>query len=153
MLDAVTREIRLAVQAKSGTSAAVLIWTGVMALALLTAFAFLCVAGYDWLALHYGGVYAGLIMAGIFIVIAVIATAISALMRRRVRERAILARAARAHAPSWLFDPRLLGVAVQAGRSIGWQRIIPVAVLGFVVAQWAREYRGGDERQGQSEGH
>jgi hypothetical protein len=81
-------------------------------------------------------------MAGIFAVVAVIAAVIAALIRQRVRERAILARAAKAHSPSWLLDPKILGVAVEAGRTIGWQRIVPIAMLGFVVAQWMREARG-----------
>jgi hypothetical protein len=146
MLNALTREIRLAIQAKSGTSAAVLVWMGVLVFALLTAFVFLCVAGYDWLALRYDGVIAGLIMAGIFLGLAIVAAIIGALLRRRVRERAILARAARAHAPSWLLDPRILNTAIAAGRSFGWQRMIPVALLGFMVAQWARENRDRDEK-------
>jgi hypothetical protein len=102
---------------------------------------FLCVAGYAWLSLRFDGVIAGLIMAGIFVAVALIAALISALIRQRVRERAILARAARAHSPSWLLDPKILGIAVEAGRTIGWQRIVPVAVLGFVAMQWARENR------------
>jgi hypothetical protein len=146
MLNALTREIRLAIQAKSGTSAAVLVWMGVLVFALLTAFVFLCVAGYDWLALRYDGVIAGLIMAGIFLGLAIVAAIIGALLRRRVRERAILARAARAHAPSWLLDPRILNTAIAAGRSFGWQRMIPVALLGFMVAQWARENRDRGEK-------
>jgi hypothetical protein len=146
MLNALTREIRLAIQAKSGTSAAVLVWMGVLLFALLTAFVFLCVAGYAWLALRYDSVIAGLIMAGFFLVLAIVAAIISALLRRRVRERAILARAARAHAPSWLLDPRILNTAIAAGRSFGWQRIIPVALLGFMVAQWARENRDQGEK-------
>jgi hypothetical protein len=141
MLNALTREIRLAIQAKSGTNAAVLVWMGILVVALLTAFVFLCVAGYDWLALRYDSVIAGLIMAGIFFAVAIVAAIIGVLVRRRVRERAILARAARAHSPSWLLDPRILNAAVEAGRSFGWQRIVPVALLGFMVAQWARENR------------
>ena len=68
-------------------------------------------------------------------------------MRRRVRERAILARAAKAHAPPWLLDPRILNVAVEAGRTLGWQRLIPVALLGFMAAQWARESRERGKKQ------
>jgi hypothetical protein len=30
---------------------------------------------------------------------------------------------------------------MEAGRSLGWERIIPVALLGFMAAQWARERR------------
>jgi hypothetical protein len=46
-----------------------------------------------------------------------------------------------------LFDPKVLNVAVEAGRTIGWQRIVPVALLAFLAAQWAREYRDKSERQ------
>jgi len=141
MFKTLAREITLAIQAKNGMSPAVLGWLALMALALVTAFVFLCVAGYDWLALRYDYVVAGLIMTAVFVAIAVIAAIASALIRRRVRERAILARAAKAHAPPWLFDPRVLGVAMEAGRSLGWERIIPVALLGFMAAQWARERR------------
>jgi hypothetical protein len=142
MFKTLAREITLAIQARNGMSPAVVVWLAIMALALVTGFVFLCVAGYDWLALRYDNVAAGLIMTAIFVAIAVIAAIVSALIRRRVRERAILARAAKAHAPPWLFDPRILGVAVEAGRSLGWERIIPVALLGFMAAQWARERRG-----------
>jgi hypothetical protein len=146
MFKTLTREITAAIQAKSGASAAVLVWMVVMVLASISAFVFLSVAGYDWLALRYDSVTAGLIMAGIFLAVAIVAAIISAAVRRRVRERAILARAARAHSPSWLLDPRLLSAAVQAGRSAGWQRIVPVVLVGFMVAQWARESRDQDKQ-------
>ena len=149
MLKGIANEITLSIQARSGLTPAVITWTAVMAIAVFAAFAFLCVAGYAWLSLRFDTIIAGLIMAGIFVVIALFAALITVLIRRRVRERAILARAAKAHAPSWLLDPKLLGIAVEAGRSIGWQRILPVAVLGFVVAQWARESRAGQDRQQQ----
>ena len=142
MFKALMREITLAIQARNGMSPAVVIWLAVLAAALLAAGVFLCVAGYDWLAFRYGSVRAGLMMAGIFIVIAVLSAIISALVRRRVRQRAVLARAARADGPpSWLLDPKVLGVVVETGRSLGWQRIVPLAVLGFLAAQWARRRR------------
>src|SRR4029077_17315273 len=59
----------------------------------------------------------------------------------RAAERAILERAARAHAPSWLLDPKILATAVQVGRSLGWQRAIPLALVAIMAAQWAREHR------------
>jgi hypothetical protein len=141
MLKTLAREITLSIQAKNGASVAVVVWMGVIVLAFLTAFVFLCVSGYEWLSLRSGSVTAGLIMTAIFVAIAVIAAIVCALIRRRVRERAILARAARANSPSWLLDPKILNVAVEAGRSIGWQRLIPIAVLGFMAAQWVRESR------------
>jgi hypothetical protein len=149
MLKSMMREIALAIQARSGATVALLAWISAVALATLAAFAFLCVAGYAWLAGQLGEVFAALLMTGIFVLVAAIGAMICALARRRARERAILERAARAHAPSWLLDPRMLATAVQLGRTIGWQRIVPVALLGFLAAQWAREYR---ERGGQSAG-
>ena len=147
MLKNLTREITLAIQAKSGMNFAVIAWLAIMAVALLTALVFFCVAVYDWLSLHYGSIDAGLIMAGIFIVVAVIAAVVSGTIRRRNRVRAILARAAKAHAPPWLLDPRILGVAMEAGRTLGWQRIVPMALLGFLAAQWARERRATDREK------
>jgi uncharacterized membrane protein len=139
------RDIALAVQARSGVSSALLVWVAVIAIASLTAFAFLCVAANDWLTLQFGGVYAGLIMAGVFLLIALIGAIVFAVSRRRAKERAILERAARAHgSSSWLLDPKILGVALQAGRALGWERIIPVALLGLLAAQWARERKSND---------
>jgi len=141
MLKSWMHDIALAVQARSGLTTGLVIWFAIIALAGLTAFAFLCVAAYDWLSLQTSSVVAGLIMAGLFALIAMIGIIVCALARRRARERAILERTARAHAPSWLLDPRILAAAVQIGREIGWQRIVPVAVMGFMAAQWAREHR------------
>jgi Ca2+/Na+ antiporter len=141
MIKSLMREATLAVQSKTGATSGVFIWLGLAAVAAITAFAFLCVAAYVWLASLYGNVYGGLIAAGFFILIAVIAVLAAALARRRARERAILERAAHAHAGSWLLDPRILAAAMQVGRSLGWQRVVPIALLGFLAAQWAREHR------------
>jgi len=146
MLKNLMHDAMLAVQSRSGISASFIVWLVVAMMAASTAFAFLCVAAYAWLALQIGGIYAGLVMAAIFVVIAIVGVIVCLLARRRARERAILERAARAHAPSWLLDPKILATAVQVGRSLGWQRVIPLALVGFMVAQWAREHRArGDD--------
>ena len=141
MIKSVMREIVLSIQSKSGLTPAVVIWLVIAGFALLTAFAFLCVAFYVWLETLFAGVFAGLIVAGVFVLIAAFAALFSGLARRRARQRAILARAAHAHSGSWLLDPKILATAVEIGRSLGWRRIVPVALLGFLAAQWAREYR------------
>ena len=134
------RDLALAVQSRSGVTAGLVIWVFVAAFALLTAFVFLCIAAYAWLSQAFGGIYAGLIVAGFFILVALIASIAGAVTRRRARERAILQRAARAQASSsWLLDPKILATAMQAGRAIGWQRIVPLALLGFLAAQWVRD--------------
>src|ERR1700733_12911769 len=115
-------DIALSVQAKSGVTPLLFVWFAIVALALLTGFAFLCVAGYTWLTLQLGATFAGLAMAGIFLLIALIAATVCAVSRRRAKKRALLIRAARAHgATPWLLDPRILGAAMQAGRSRRWQ--------------------------------
>jgi|ERR1700730_5977801 hypothetical protein len=141
MLKSLMRDAMLAVQSRSGITASFIVWLVVAVMAAATASAFLCVAAYDWLALQMGSVYAGLVMAAIFAAIAIVGLIIGLLARRRARERAILERAARAHAPSWLLDPKILATAVQVGRSLGWQRVIPLALVGIMAAQWARERR------------
>jgi hypothetical protein len=141
MFKGLMHDMVLAVQTRTGIATSFIVWLIVVALAAVTAFAFLCVAAYDWLSLHMSSVYAGLVMAAVFVVIAIIGVIACVLARRRARERAILERAARAHAPSWLLDPKILATAVQVGRSLGWQRAIPLALVGFMVAQWAREHR------------
>lgn len=141
MLKSLMHDVMLAVQSRSGITASFIVWLVVATMAASTAFVFLSVAAYDWLALQVGGVRAALVMAAIFVAIAIIGLFVCLLARRRARERAILERAARAHAPSWLLDPKILATAVQVGRSLGWQRAIPLALVGFMVAQWARERR------------
>src|SRR5580692_9841315 len=138
-------DMMLSVQSRTGITTSFIICLCIIAIAGVTGFAFLCVAGYDWIAIHVGSVYAGLIMAGVFFLIAVIGLVVCALGRRRARERAILERAARAHAPSWLLDPKILATAVQVGRTLGWQRVIPLALVGIMVAQWAREHRASSD--------
>lgn len=141
MLKNLLHDVTLAVQARSGLNGSLVVWFALIVFASLTAFAFLCVAAYAWLVSQFGAIFAALIMAGIFIVIGLIGAIVFAVSRRRAKERAILERAARAHGSSWLFDPRILGVAVQAGRALGWERIIPIALLGLLAVQWARDGR------------
>jgi hypothetical protein len=150
MLKSWMRDLTLSIQARSGVTPALFVWLAIIALALLTAFAFLCVAGYVWASTQLGAVFAGLAMAGVFLLIALIGAIVFAVSRSRAQQRAIMERAARAQAsPSWLLDPKVLGVAMQAGRTIGWERVIPVALLAFLAAQWLlrdrRQSQPGDE--------
>jgi hypothetical protein len=146
MLQNWKHDLVLLIQARTGATPALLVWAALVALSSLTAFVFLCVALYEWVALQLDDVFAGLIVAAFFLAVAAIATLAGALARRRARARAILERAARAQAPSRLVDPRIIGLALQAGRRFGWQRVLPLAVLALVTAQWARAYQArGDD--------
>jgi hypothetical protein len=142
MVKSLMRELVLAIQAKSGASPAVLIWLVIAALAAVLSLPFFCVAAFVWLEGLFGGIFAGLIVAGFLLVVALFAALFAVMARRSARQRAILERAARARAgSSWLLDPKILAAAVETGRRLGWQRLVPVALLGFMAAQWAREHR------------
>jgi hypothetical protein len=141
MLQNWKHDLVLFIQARTGATLALFVWAALVALASLTAFAFLCVALYDWVALQLNNVFAGLIVAGFFMTVAAIGVLAGMLARRRARTRAILERAARAQAPSRLFDPRIVGIALQTGRRFGWQRVLPIALLALLTAQWARAYQ------------
>ncbi len=134
-------DLFLFIQARTGATSALLFWGALVALASLTAFVFLCVTLYDWVALQLNDVFAGLVVAGFFLAVAAIGALAGMMARRRARARAILERAARAQAPSRLVDPRIIGLALQVGRRFGWQRVLPLAVLALVTAQWARAYQ------------
>jgi hypothetical protein len=139
-------DIALAIRARSGFTPALLVWFGIIVFALVVAFTFLSVAAYQWLLPQFGAVFAALIMAGVFLVIALAGVIATAVTRRRVKERAMLERAARAHSgSSWLLDPKILAAAMQAGRTLGWERIVPIALLGFIAAQWLRGRSGHDD--------
>ena len=110
----------------------------------MAAFVFLSVTGYVWLSIQLEPVFGGLAMAGVFLLIAVIGATASALARGQTRQRAIFERAARTQRTTALIDPKVLSVAMQAGRALGWQRLIPLALLGFLAAQWVQEARRDD---------
>ena len=141
MIKGLLREITLAIQARTGVSLIMPVAIAVIVAASSTAFAFLCVAAFEWLTPTFGGILAGLVMAGIFAAIAALAAGLGTLARRRVKERAILERAARAQSPIWLLDPKILAASVQVGRSLGWQRIAPIVLLGLLAAHLARASR------------
>jgi hypothetical protein len=84
-------------------------------------------------------------MAGAFLLIAVIGAAAAAVARARTRQRAIMERAAKAQGMGALIDPKTLSFAMQAGRTLGWQRLVPLALLGFLAAQWVKEARRPEE--------
>jgi hypothetical protein len=144
LLKNLQNNIILWVQAQTGLSVGFVISLAVAGGAAVLAFVFLCVTGYAWLSIQLGPVFGGLVMTGVFLLIAVLGGAASALARGRTRQRAVLERAARAQGTSALINPKVLNVAMQAGRALGWQRLIPLALLGFLAAQWVQEARRGN---------
>jgi hypothetical protein len=138
----------LRAQASTGFSTPIVVWAVVAVVAAVVAAIFLLVAAYVWLSDAYDGLVAGLLLGGLFALIALIALVTAVLVRRRNMERARLELASRS-STSWL-DPKLMAVGVQVGQAIGWRRIaalVAVAVLAAGVAQeWSGRKKSGDDK-------
>src|SRR5262245_37371105 len=135
----------LRAQASTGFSSPIVVWAVVAA---VVAAVFLLVAAYVWLSDIYDGLVAGLLLGGLFALIALIALVTAVLVRRHNMERARLELASRS-STSFL-DPKLMAVGVQVGQAIGWRRIaalVAVAVLAAGVAQeWSGRKKSGDDK-------
>jgi hypothetical protein len=136
MLKTIQKHLVLWVQAKTGVTLVFLVTTTLGAASTLMMFVFLCVAAYAWASVELGPVFGGLATAGVFLLIALIGAAAAVVVRRQTRERAIVEQASRTRT---LLDPRAFQVAIQAGRSLGWQRLVPLLLIGILGVQWARE--------------
>jgi hypothetical protein len=89
-----------------------------------------------------------LAMAGVFLIIAIIAALLSVVLRRRTKQQAILDQTTRAHPAIALINPAVLNVAMQAARTLGWRRLLPMALLGILAAQLAQPHRRGPDEPG-----
>jgi hypothetical protein len=110
---------------------------------------FLCIAAFVWLADRYDAVTAGLVMAGAFFVVMLVAVVCLLWSRRRAIARARLELAARSNA-NWL-DPRLLGIGLQIGRAIGWRRLASLAAVAILVAGLSKEWFASDEKPAEAD--
>ena len=136
MLKTIQKHVVLWVQSKTGVTLVFLVAMTFAATAILMMFVFLCVAAYAWASVELGPVFGGLATAGVFLLIALIGAAGSVVVRRQTRERAIVEQASSTRT---LLDPRAFQLAIQAGRALGWQRLVPLLLIGILGVQWARE--------------
>ncbi len=132
------RHIALNAKARTGFGPSLLVWFAVALVALGLGLVFLCVAAFVWLADRTDGVTAGLILAGVFFLIAIVAAFAGWMGRRRNIERARSELAARSHA-GW-FDPKYLAAGIEIGRTLGWRRIVTLAAVGVLAAGLGKEW-------------
>jgi type VI protein secretion system component VasK len=137
------RFFTLKAQASTGLSSGIVISAVIAAAAAVIAAIFFLVAAYVWLADLYDGLIAGLIMAGVFVLIALVAVVVCLAVRRRNMERARLELAARSNA-TWL-DPKLVATGYQIGQAIGWRRLAGLAAVAVLVAAVSKEWTGQKE--------
>ena len=104
-----------------------LIWAVVAMGAAVVAVGLLCAALFIWIDEHFGPIWACLALAGAFLLVVAVATAaIVAIRRRQARVLAVRKQSA----ATLLRDPTVLTLALQVGRTLGFKRVIPVALLG-----------------------
>lgn len=137
MIEGWLQHMKLTMKAR-GVSPALAIWGALAGLALAIALIFLTIAAYIWLEQRYDQLTAALVLAGTFLIVAVVAATTMAMQRRRMMERAQLQLAAKKAQP-WI-DPRLLAIGLEIGRAIGWKKGLSFAAAGVIAAGIAREW-------------
>ncbi len=131
--------LELTAKAKTGVSGNVLIGMVIGAVAATAALIWLSITLFLWLSVRFDDtILAGLVLSAIFFAIALIAVAAAALARRRARQRAEAALAARRSAA--LFDPSMLTVGLEIGRTIGWRRIAALAGVALLTSGLVKEW-------------
>jgi hypothetical protein len=107
-----------------------------VAVALSITVAFLCAAAFIYVQQTYGTLPACLAGAGVFFIAAVIAAIVYAAQKRKMKREAAARAAARAKATmeAAITNPMLLAAGLQAARSLGVKRLIPLVAIGAIAA-------------------
>jgi hypothetical protein len=137
MMNSWLRYAQLTAEAKSGLSAGAAIWAIVALVALIAAATFISVAGFVWIADRYDNSTAALALAGFYFCLAILAALAVVLVHRHTVSRARRALAERP--PPWL-EPRVVAIGVEIGKTLGWKKTLPIAVVGLLAAGVAREW-------------
>lgn len=112
----------------TGTALRLTSLAAAMAVAVFITISFLCAAAFVYVLQTYGLIQACLTGAGIFLIVALVAT--SFYVMRKNRARAGAAEAAKAAVHAGLADPILVAVGVQVIRAIGVRKLIPILAVG-----------------------
>ena len=141
--------LALQAQTRTGLSSGLLIWAAlVVVFGTLTA-VFIPLIAFIWLAERFNPLIAAVALAGFFLLVTIVALICCLRSRRRMIERAELALAARRHTV-WL-DPKLVGGAIQASRTVGWRKLVPLLAVGLVAAGVGMEWFGRDKTDVESD--
>jgi hypothetical protein len=144
MIKAFLHEALLKARMKTGLSGTLVACAIVAVIASLTAFVFFLMAAYQWLAHRYDSTAAALILAGAFLLIAILGLIAMLLARRQAvsRARTELLQAAVAKQQSALgwVDPKMLALGMQAVRLVGVKRILPLAGVALLAVAIGREW-------------
>lgn len=107
---------------------------GIAGVAGAVAFAFALAALFSWLSGLYGTIAACLIIAGLFVLLALIPIVVLMHIQRR-EDRRIAVAAAKARQTQW-FSPATLALGMQAARMMGKNRGIAAGAVGALALGW-----------------
>jgi hypothetical protein len=127
----VVRFLQLQALVRTGLSSGVLVAAALGTVSGVVAFVFVVASAFIWLAERFGPLAAALSIAAFFILLTIIALVVCLLSRNATRRQAVLELAQRKRAIA--LDPRLMGVALQVGRSMPWRWAAP-ALAAVVLA-------------------
>jgi hypothetical protein len=132
--------LQLKVQSKTGLSSDLVVWALIALPSGVIGLCFVIFAAFIWLAERIGSLYAALALAGVFLIVALIALAVAIASHRRTIREAELALAVQRRSP-WL-DPKLVRVGLQASRAIGPRKLVPVLAVGVLAAAFGMQWFG-----------
>jgi formate hydrogenlyase subunit 3/multisubunit Na+/H+ antiporter MnhD subunit len=124
----------------TGTTVRMTSLAALVGFALFVTLSFLCAAAFIAVMQRYGLIEACLTVAGIFLVISLIAAAVYTTKKRRAKARAMAAarEAARAAASAPMIDPMLIAAALPILRAVGLKKLVPLlAVAGVALGYLA----------------
>ncbi len=114
----------------------------------VVAFLFAVIAAFLWVQQHYDTIVACGVVGGMFLLVALVALISLAVTRSRAAKRKAREEAEAANAtPSWLADPAMLLAAFQVARTIGFGKIIPLALAGIAAFGAANAFGGRDKKR------
>jgi hypothetical protein len=140
------RYATLTVKAKTGLGAAVAGWAVIVVLCAAAMLLFLLFAAFIWLAERYSPLSAAMILATVLLLMAIMAGIVCVAAQRRNVE--VAKRAIEAQSATRLLHPKFLGIGLQIGRAIGWQKLISLAAVGILAAGLAWEWSGKPHQDG-----
>jgi ABC-type nickel/cobalt efflux system permease component RcnA len=119
----VARFLRLQAQIRTGLSPGVMVSAVLGIVFGIIAFVFVLMSAFIWMGERFGPLVAALALAAFFLLIAIIALVACLITRNATRRQAAIELAERKRAMA--LDPKLMGVALQVGRSMPWRWAAP----------------------------
>ena len=98
-----------------------------------TSLFFFLVALFLWTQQQYGTITAALVLAIVFLVVALAALTIVWIVRQRSAERAQRVRRSNSRNTAWWADPVIITTALEVFKTVGSKRLITVLIGAFVV--------------------